>query len=106
MLGLTASIVTKKCDRAKFAKLKEELEANVDCAVVTTENLAFVRQSVVREVVDYVEADDRVRTPDYPLETPELQPTSDESLQLCHGRYGNPYSGKHRHQFVQLHCRV
>ena len=40
VLGLTASIVTKKCDRVKFAKLKEELEEKTDCKVVTTENLA------------------------------------------------------------------
>ena len=39
ILGLTASIVTEKCDRAKFVTLKRKLEENTDCNVITTENM-------------------------------------------------------------------
>lgn len=42
ILGLTASIVTEKCNQIKFIKLKTELESNTDSSVVTTDNLASI----------------------------------------------------------------
>lgn len=39
VLGLTASIVTVKCDGFKFKKLKSELEKATDSITITTENL-------------------------------------------------------------------
>jgi hypothetical protein len=38
-LGLSASIVTKKCDLRKFVAEKERLERALDSTVVTTENI-------------------------------------------------------------------
>jgi len=37
VLGLTASLVTQKCDKLKFVKLKTDLEKATDCKVITTE---------------------------------------------------------------------
>ncbi len=39
ILGLTACIVTQQCDKAKFLKLKEDLEKATNCNVITTENI-------------------------------------------------------------------
>lgn len=40
VLGLTASIVTEKCDERKFLTLIKELEDNTSCKIITTVNLA------------------------------------------------------------------
>jgi hypothetical protein len=40
ILGLTASIVTQKCDKEKFLLRKCELENATDSKAITTEDLA------------------------------------------------------------------
>jgi ERCC4-related helicase len=46
ILGLSASIVAKKCTLAKFIEEKSKLERNLDAKVITTENLANLIQHV------------------------------------------------------------
>ncbi len=79
ILGLSASVVAKKCDRFKFVQEKTQLEKNLDARVITTEDLASISKYVTAPSERFQDFSSRVYGFTFPTEL--LTRTADNGLE-------------------------